>query len=77
MLAALENLPMALSRLWSECSVRDFNIGYQSGIGPGRVEQSISNGVLQKVAALGGSISITIYAYDPAVDDPRLHAPII
>jgi len=75
MLKALEHLPETLMPSWTGCSARNFNIGYQSGAGGRPIEQTLSNEVLKRIAAIGGSITVTIYAYDPALCAPGSSGP--
>ena len=60
MLEVLSALPEPLRKDWRSCSKRDFNIGYETGTDR-RLEQTLSNDLLKRIAALGASISITIY----------------
>ncbi|HKR25466.1 MAG TPA: hypothetical protein VJS15_09420 [Allosphingosinicella sp.] len=66
MLALLSALPEPLQKEWRSCSKRDFNIGYQAGTDR-RLEQALPNDLLKQIAALGASISITLY---PAHESP-------
>ena len=66
MLAVVEALPEPLKALWAGCTHRRFSIGYDGGDEPRALQQLLSNQLLGRVAAMGASIGITIYAPDRA-----------
>lgn len=61
MLDAIESLDPAAAELWSRCTKRDFNIGYDCGSAPWEFNQGLSNETLRRLAACGGTLRITIY----------------
>lgn len=61
MLAAVESLDLALREMWSQCRVREFNIGYECGKQPWAFNNGLTNGTLQRIAQAGASLRITIY----------------
>lgn len=60
-LEALESLPEHLEAVWARCSLREVNIGYNCGVRPWSFNQGLSNEVLQRLAALGLCLRVTIY----------------
>lgn len=72
MLAAIESLSASSRVIWEACSVREFDIGYDCGDEPWAFTQRISCETLQRIAALGATLKITIYPH-LADDDPRVH----
>ena len=61
-LGAIESLDETARRLWRESLTRDFNVGYDAGSTPRVVEHEIPAVLLERIAAVGGSLHITIYA---------------
>ena len=61
MLLAVESLSKPLQNIWSNCTLREFNIGYDCGNEPWAFNQGLSAKLLQRIAAVGASIRITIY----------------
>ncbi len=53
--------------VWEQCTLRRFNIGLQSGLDPHCSEYSVSAPILQRLAALGAEIMVTVYGaqYQP------------
>jgi hypothetical protein len=68
MLDAIEALKGEAKQIWSECSIREFNIGYDCGDEPWAFNNGLSNATLQRIAATGASLRITIY---PPVDESK------
>jgi len=58
----LEHLPDHLKSVWTMCQKRDFNIGIQAEREPHAYAQMMSNELLVRIASVGASISITVYA---------------
>ena len=61
MLDAVESLSGDAGALWSECSLREFNIGYDCGDRPWAFSNSLSNGTLLRAGKLGASLRFTLY----------------
>lgn len=61
MLDAIEALDAEAAELWSHCTTREFNIGYDCGDEPWAFNQGLSNRTLTRIAALGATVRITIY----------------
>jgi hypothetical protein len=66
MVAAIELLDEANRAVWFSCTQRDFNVGYDCGVLPLNVNLGISPELLHRVAAIGGSLQISLYP-DPAL----------
>jgi hypothetical protein len=64
--AAIELLDEANRAAWLGCTQRDFNVGYDCGALPLSINLGISPELLGRVAAIGGSLQITLYP-DPAL----------
>lgn len=60
-LAAVESLAPPLRAVWSGCSFREFNIGYDCGREPWAFNQGLSAEVLGRIAAVGASLRWTLY----------------
>jgi hypothetical protein len=60
-LAAVESLAPPLRAVWSGCSLREFNIGYDCGREPWAFNQGLSAEVLGRIAAVGASLRWTLY----------------
>lgn len=63
--AAVEGLGGEARASWDRCTARDFNVGLESGVaGPGggrAFEGRISAETLARIAALGATLSVTVY----------------
>jgi hypothetical protein len=66
-LTVVESLDSRARAMWTGCSEREINIGYQCGAGPWASEHGLSNGLLERIARLGASLRITLY---PKHDGP-------
>jgi hypothetical protein len=62
MLKVIETLPSPLKSLWASCLKRDFNIGFDGGYEPRAAEYALASALLSRIAAVGASVTITIYA---------------
>jgi hypothetical protein len=62
MLDDIELLEPTLRAGWDAATKRVFNIGYRCGATPCRVENKLSNGLVQRIVNAGASVAITIYA---------------
>jgi hypothetical protein len=60
-LAAVESLDPPERAAWSGCSRMAFDCGIQ----PHSVHHDLSSGMLGRLAAVGGSLRITLYPFDP------------
>ncbi len=61
MIAVVESLPEQLLAVWSSCTCREFNIGYDCGSNPWAFNQVLSSQLLGRMAAAGASRRITLY----------------
>ena len=61
MLIVIESLSDSLRALWSRCTLREFNIGYDCGSKPWAFNQGLSSQLLGRMAASGASLGITLY----------------
>jgi hypothetical protein len=61
MLAVVESLDDPMRAVWSRCTRREFNIGYDCGSKPWAFNQGLSSQLLARVAAAGASLRITLY----------------
>jgi hypothetical protein len=60
-LDAIEALKGKARALWAQCSLREFNIGYDCGDKPWAYNDGLANAILRRIAKLGGSLRITLY----------------
>ena len=63
----VENLPEEVREIWDGCCSRIIDVGYESGTSPQNFRSEIRAHTIQRVAAVGASIVITIY---PLSDQP-------
>ncbi|HSF31172.1 MAG TPA: hypothetical protein VLK82_11975 [Candidatus Tectomicrobia bacterium] len=61
MLAVIESLAEPLRTVWSGCTRREFNIGYNCGSKPWAFNQELSSQLLGHMATAGASLRITLY----------------
>ena len=64
-LKAIESLRGKARTLWDNCTLRELNIGYDSGVKPWHVSHAISTRLLERMAKVGLSLRITIYKVQP------------
>jgi hypothetical protein len=64
-LVVVESLAEPLRAIWSGCTRREFNIGYDCGTNPWAFTQWLSNELLGRIAAVGASLRITLYPAEP------------
>ena len=69
----IRKLPVGARRSWDGAHRREFNIGIQAAHKPSSFELTIAPKALQAVAALGGTIAVTVYA--PKSNGERKRAP--
>jgi hypothetical protein len=62
MLTVIESLPQASRDLWRACTGREFNVGYECGSHPWAFNHGFSCQVLRRIAKVGASLRITLYA---------------
>ncbi|GAB4162314.1 MAG: hypothetical protein Tsb009_39330 [Planctomycetaceae bacterium] len=65
LLDAVDALSEDARKLWTRCSKREFNVGYDCGDEPWSFNQGLSNEVLRRIADCGASFRITLYPYRP------------
>jgi hypothetical protein len=65
MVAVVESLAEPHRSIWSACTRREFNVGYDCGPAPWAFNQGLSSGLLGRMAAVGASLRVTLYP-DPA-----------
>jgi hypothetical protein len=61
LLAVAETLTESDRRSWLGCSRREFNIGYECVSEPRVVEHTLSAELLARIAAVRGSVGLTLY----------------
>lgn len=64
MLLAVESLDAPLRSAWAACSLRVFDIAYDCGLEPFAFRQGLSAELLARLAAVGGTLRVTLYS-DP------------
>ncbi|MCU7959452.1 MAG: hypothetical protein KZQ58_05515 [gamma proteobacterium symbiont of Bathyaustriella thionipta] len=57
----VEALPPEARKLWDSSFSKTFSLGFESGNSEAKLELKIEPALVQRVGALGGSISIVIY----------------
>lgn len=57
----VEDLPEEVRQTWDRCCSRIIDVGYESGVSPQNFRSEIRAPTIQRVAAIGASIVITIY----------------
>ena len=62
LLDVIAALPPAAQALWRACETRTFNIGLRAGVSPGGMIFDLPAGTVQRLAAAGAGIAITVYA---------------
>lgn len=58
----VEGLSKEAREIWEGCSSRVIDVGYESGTSPQNFRSEIRASTIQRVAAIGASIAITIYS---------------
>jgi hypothetical protein len=61
MVAVVESLREPLRSVWSRCTRREFNIGFDCGAEPWAFDQGLSSGLLRRIAAMDASLRVTLY----------------
>lgn len=67
LLDAIEALDETAQDLWSKCSFREFNIGYEGGQEPGVFSTGLDSDLLARIALLGASLRVTVYPPEPGM----------
>ena len=62
MLDVIEALSEPSNTVWAGCRKREFNIGIQAEREPHAFDAALSNALLRRLAAVGASVSLTVYA---------------
>ncbi len=70
MIDAIESLSAPLRAVWSRCSTREFDVGYDCGTEPWAFNQRLSCELLGRMATAGTAFRITLYPDRPDSDDP-------
>jgi hypothetical protein len=70
LLSAIESLDGQARELWSACTSREFNIGYDCGDEPWAFNHQLTPATLARIAALGVSLRITLYPTATATSNP-------
>ena len=65
LLTAVEALAPAAWAAWAGCSRRVLDLGYYCGTRPFSIRHDLSAGTLGRLAAAGGLLRFTLYAFDP------------
>ena len=55
------NAPSSAATLWAQCTLREFNLGYDCGSEPWAFNQGLANDTLRRIAACGSTLRITLY----------------
>jgi len=76
LLDAIDSLSDDSQKLWSRCSKREFNVGYDCGDEPWSFNQGIPNDVLRRMADCGASFRITLYPHRPQSESAGVHVDL-
>ncbi len=63
MVAVAESLGEPHRTVWLGCTRREFNISFDCGTEPWSFIQGMSSALLSRIAAIGASLALTLYAY--------------
>jgi len=61
MVSVVESLGETHRAMWARCTRREFNIGYDCGTTPWAFTQTLSSGLLARLAAVDASLRVTLY----------------
>ncbi|MCH7547527.1 MAG: hypothetical protein IID30_14090 [Planctomycetes bacterium] len=75
MLDVIESAEDSIQRLWRECSLREFNIGYDCGDEPWAFNQGLSNATLKRLAEVGATLRFTLYPEDKTTGEEPAKKP--
>lgn len=73
LLDAIESLPGEAHDLWTHCTLREFNIGYDWGAEPWAFNNGLTNGTLARMVRVGAALRITM---DPERPEPAGTPPV-
>ena len=73
MLTAIESLEEPARSLWANCTLREFDMGYDCGEAPNAYRQPLTATTIARIAAVGASVVITLY---PQVDTESIEAAV-
>lgn len=65
LLAAIEALEPSTRAAWGRCTHRVFDVAYDCGTWPHAVRHDLSAGTLARLAAVNGTLRLTLYPLDP------------
>ncbi|MEZ4733918.1 MAG: hypothetical protein R3E79_43050 [Caldilineaceae bacterium] len=64
--------------MWSRCTVKEFNLGYQCGTEPRPFTQGLSSDLIGRIAAVNATMRITLYPdYAQIAKQARELAPTV
>ncbi len=61
MVTVVESLSEPHVSVWRNCTLREFNIGYDCGAEPWAFNQGLSSELMGRMAAIGASLRFTLY----------------
>jgi hypothetical protein len=65
----VENLPDEVRAIWEGCCSKVFDVGYESGSSPRNFRSELRAPTIQRVAAIGAGVVITIYSLSNESED--------
>ena len=68
LLKVIESLTPEYRAIWSRCTLREFNLGYDCGLEPWAFQSGISAEIVRRIADLGASLRVTLYPIGKDVD---------
>ena len=74
MLSVVEGFDKPIRAIWTSCTKREFNIGYDCGAEPWAFNQGLSAELVRRMGAAGASLRLTMYP-DRPTDEPSQQAP--
>jgi len=75
LVAAAESLSETHRAIWSGCSMRELNIGYDCEAEAAVLNNSLSPELLRRVAAVGASLAITVYPIEITAPSVSISGP--
>ena len=64
----IESFPANVRKIWDQCCLRTFDIGYESGNYPRAFRSELRASTIEKVVNIGASIIVTIYPINEDTD---------
>jgi hypothetical protein len=64
-LPVIESMPEEHRSAWRSCETREFNMGFESGPGPQAWAGRLSAGLVERIAASGAGVGMTIHPATP------------